>query len=373
MTTDSQQAWVTDANSGETFEIEIQSDDPWFEVVSADLGEGADRALRRGSLLALEARDDALSDTREIVGVSVVSTAFYGCYDLLAPRRIASAIEPQKYIRLRSAGGDGPFSLRPGTAIIGGRRSGFYDSEGLILSAQYIGGDPKRFEDWVYLVAADDESVANWVPLDDINIALAGPERVFAFPGRDGADPDGDIVDMLIRMGERELIDYLSASQRNLARLSPRQFELTTQSIYKNLGFDVEPMGNWNQGDGGVDFIAVSKSLTGGEIRTAVQCKVSKNKISARPMRELAGVMPRFEAQQGVVVTTSTFTEPARQERDDWFVQVELSDRMALYEKIQEIMGAWAVKPDDDDGPLIGFGLTAMTFAHADQGDCSDV
>jgi hypothetical protein len=349
-------AWLIDAMSGDSFAITVFADDPWFIVMGVVPGSAADSALRRGSLLQVDPLQ--AQDARTIIGVSVVRNVLGSHYELLAPERVESTDGPHKYVRLRASGP--PIALRPGSTIVGGRRSGFYDSEGIILSAQFVGGSRTRFEDWAYLVASDKGQFANWVPLDDINIPVAGPERVFAFPSDDGKDRQTEIVDFLIRSGERELIDYLSSHETLLKNLDGRQFEHTAQSIYRALGFDVEPMGNWNQADGGVDFIAVSKRIDDVEIRTAVQCKASRNKISARPMREIAGVLPRFNAQQGIVVTTSTFTEPARAERDDWFAHIELADRLDLYDKIQQIMGGWGVDTTNDDGPLIGLTFVSL-------------
>jgi len=160
-------------------------------------------------------------------------------------------------------------------------------------------------------------------------------------------------VEFPLRSGERELIDYLSISSDTIRQLNPRQFEGAVKSIYRNLGFSVESMGRWNEQDGGVDLIAISKSPSNGEVRTAIQCKASGNTISARPLRELAGVMPRFGARLGIVVTTSSFTAPARRERDSWFMNIELADRQSLYDKVQQIMGAWGIDTTAEDGPVI--------------------
>lgn len=355
--TEEVQGWVTHPELPGSYPLRMSDHDPWF-LVLGDIDEGAERALHRGNLLTLGPSPDE-GDRRPIVGVAVVGTFLAKSYELLAPRRVTLASGKTKYVKLRALGGDSAYPLRPGSTIIGGRNSGFFDRDGVILSAEYIGGAPERFEDWVYLVASADGGTANWVPLDDINITVSGPDRVVALRESLGVtEDDRRIVDFLMRTGERELLNFLSISSDTIRNLNPRQFEETVTSIYRNLGFSVEPMGRWNEQDGGVDLIAISKSPSNAEVRTAIQCKASRNKISARPMRELAGVMPRFGTRQGVVVTTSSFTTPARNERDSWFMNIELADRASLYDKILQIMGAWVVDTTADDGPVIEFGLS---------------
>lgn len=353
------EGWITDLESRESFRVRIKSRDPYF-LIAGDMDREADKAIRRGSLLTL-GPSLTEGETRPIVGVSIAGLVIApGCYELLAPKRVEQAPAPPRYVRLRGFGDDALHPLRPGSTIVGGRKSGFFDRDGVILSAEYVGGAKEKFEDWAYLVASADGATVNWVPLDDINISLSGPERVIGFQQSVGiTQDDRGIVDFLLRSGERELLDYLSISAETIRQLTPRQFEETVKSIYRNLGFTVEPMGRWNQADGGVDFIALSKSPSNDEIRTAIQCKASRNRISARPIRELAGVMPRFEAQQGIVVTTSSFTAPAVQEQGDWFQNIELTDRDALYDKIRQIMGGWFIDTTDEDGPAIELRLGA--------------
>ena len=87
-------------------------------------------------------------------------------------------------------------------------------------------------------------------------------------------------------------------------------------------------LSSWNQADGGVDIIAIRKLDTQYPIRFAIQCKrYSKNRrVSADPIRSLAGVLDRFQAHVGVLATTTYFTRPAREEAKQHLWRINLRD-----------------------------------------------
>ena len=123
-----------------------------------------------------------------------------------------------------------------------------------------------------------------------------------------------------------------------VGKLSGEQFESVMIAIYRNLGFDVESVGRWNQADGGVDIIAITRTEASTDFRIAIQCKASKNKISAKPIRELAGVLDKFKAHQGIVATTSQFTGPARVETEGHMWKMTLQDRDAIVRRLMAIV-----------------------------------
>ncbi len=111
----------------------------------------------------------------------------------------------------------------------------------------------------------------------------------------------------------KELVQHLKANPMDLYQIHPKTFEELVAAIFKNEGFQTELIGSWNQADGGVDVIAVRKLVDGVILRTAIQCKRYKpeRRISADPIRSLAGVLDRFRAHAGVVASTSYFTKLA--------------------------------------------------------------
>lgn len=269
-------------------------------------------------------------EQRSIVGVTIDDCFAYCGLRIIAPKQISKP-NPDKQFYVR----DG-IQLRPGTTIIGGRDTGFYDDYGFIIGAKHVGGDPQKFEDWAYYVVANsnfDELAAQWILLENIGFPTAGPSSVVDIP-----DSQSDTISSLIDAGEKELISYFVAHPNDLDFITPQQFEQLMAAIYKNLGFISEPIGAWNQADGGVDIIAVSKTDAATEYRLAIQCKATKNKIAARPIRELAGVLDSFRAHQGVVATTSRFTAEAKKEAEGSLWKVTLQDRDSIYRRMLAVM-----------------------------------
>lgn len=131
---------------------------------------------------------------------------------------------------------------------------------------------------------------------------------------------NSDSPDLVIAVSDctRELIQHLKAYPNDLYQIPPKTFEEIIATIFRNEGFETELIGSWNQADGGVDVIAVRKVVDGIALRTAIQCKRYKpeRRISADPIRSLAGVLDRFHAHVGVVATTSYFTESAQEETE---------------------------------------------------------
>lgn len=174
---------------------------------------------------------------------------------------------------------------------------------------------------------------AQWILLDNITSPVIGPSSILTLD-----TPANYEIDRLIEAGESEFFGYLTSNPKAIDSLNGKQFESLVVSIYRNLGFDTEPVGRWNQADGGVDIIAVSKTEASIDFRLAIQCKASKNMISAKPLRELAGVLDNFKVNKGLVVTTSKFTGPARREAEGHLWRIELQDRDDVIRKLLKIM-----------------------------------
>ncbi len=159
-----------------------------------------------------------------------------------------------------------------------------------------------------------------------------------------GATHGGAISVASLREAERELIAYFARHPSDLRGIHPGVFEDLVLAVYRNHGFDVHKLGAWNQADGGVDIIAVQRVADLTELRLAIQCKRSLNAISARPIRELNGVLDRFHAHRGVLCTTSWFTPPAIWETSRYFWRISLEDHHALVDKLRRLAtSAWAM------------------------------
>lgn len=307
-------------------------EDPCFYITVQTEEEYHALSINHGDTIRRETPNGATED-RRVIGVTVESSFIAVVIRILAPVQVSTPKPNADFIKM-----DG-VELRAGTIIIGGRDSGFYDAEGVIVEAKHIGGNPEKFEDWAYYVIGKsnyEQDASQWLLLNNIGLVDAGPSSLFNFEF-----PKNSKIDDLLRDGEQELLAYLVSHPDAIGTLTGKQFEAVMESIYRNLGFDVESVGQWNQADGGVDLIAISRTEASTDFRIAIQCKASKNKITAKPIRELAGVLEKFKAHQGIVATTSRFTGPARKETEGHMWRLALQDRDTILRRLMTI-----VRPD---------------------------
>lgn len=134
-----------------------------------------------------------------------------------------------------------------------------------------------------------------------------------------------------------EFIARLSQNPVDLYRLSPGDFEELIAELYVIDGYKIELLGSWNQADGGVDILAVKYDIGAHQLRMAIQCKryAPSNLVSAAPVRALAGVLDRFHAHAGAIVTTSNFTKPAQKEASSFFWKVDLINFQSTVEMLE--------------------------------------
>lgn len=178
--------------------------------------------IKKGDKILLNKGADS-AETRVIVAITVVRHMLGWYYEFLAPRRIASTNQRVGYISHQAIESENYVLLRPGTEIIGGHKSGFNGNNGLILAAEFVGGDPELFEDWAYLVAPVDtlrfwSSGINWITLGDIFAPIEGPERIINLREffAEAGIPNGASIEALIKDAEIELINYLSLSPEKI-------------------------------------------------------------------------------------------------------------------------------------------------------------
>lgn len=98
----------------------------------------------------------------------------------------------------------------------------------------------------------------------------------------------------------------------NLIRLDPFEFESLIAQLLKAMGLAVEQ--TKKTGDGGIDVLAYSSQpIVGGHY--VVQCKryAVNNKVDVSTIRDLFGVVTSERASKGVMITTSGFTQQAKE------------------------------------------------------------
>lgn len=135
----------------------------------------------------------------------------------------------------------------------------------------------------------------------------------------------------VMRRCTEQIVHAVQDDPKLIYQIHPAAFEDLVAQIFENEGFTVEFNKAWNQADGGVDIIAVRlDDLV--PIRVAIQCKrySQEHRVTAEPVRALAGVLDIYKAHKGVLATTGYFTKPAIEEARNYLWHVDLHD----YKKI---------------------------------------
>lgn len=123
----------------------------------------------------------------------------------------------------------------------------------------------------------------------------------------------------------------------DLRDISPADFELFSLRVLLNEGYEAKIVTACNAADGGVDILAFRGRLNGVTTKFAVQCKRYRGKVSAEPIRSLAGVLDKTQAHQGILMTTGTFTKPAIAEHMKSYWKITLRDHQNLITSLAEL------------------------------------
>jgi hypothetical protein len=109
-------------------------------------------------------------------------------------------------------------------------------------------------------------------------------------------------------LGLGELTQYLAHHRTDVFDLTPRRFELLVATIFQNLGFETRV--TKQSRDGGYDLVLVEAS-NGKQV--IVECKryAANGSVGVGFVRSLLGVQLLNDVDRGVLVTTSSFSQPA--------------------------------------------------------------
>jgi hypothetical protein len=115
---------------------------------------------------------------------------------------------------------------------------------------------------------------------------------------------------LLISPVSDALLAILAKTPRLLYEVSSRKFEEIIAELFSNEGFEVELTRATR--DNGVDIIAVSRRMNITQ-KLVVECKryAADNRVGIGVVQRLLGVKTQFNANQAVVVTTSSFSRDA--------------------------------------------------------------
>lgn len=122
-----------------------------------------------------------------------------------------------------------------------------------------------------------------------------------------------------------EIKKYLAANPERLRDLTPRSFEVLIASVLQDLGFDVQLTQATR--DGGVDIYAYVKNEVTSFL-TLVECKRfgADRPVGIEIVQRLFGIQQARRAAKALIVTTSYFSAPAKEECRQYYPQMELKD-----------------------------------------------
>lgn len=125
-----------------------------------------------------------------------------------------------------------------------------------------------------------------------------------------------------------ELIDRLK-------KVSPARFEEIVVELLLKMGYGgSDPNAGLvvgGRGDGGIDGI-IKEDILGLDLIYIQAKKWTKNKVGPSSIRDFSGALNKNSANKGVFLTTSTFTEAAKEEAEDSNKKVILIDGQELVE-----------------------------------------
>ncbi len=126
-----------------------------------------------------------------------------------------------------------------------------------------------------------------------------------------------------------ELIAYLAKHPEKMQDLAPRKFEELVAAIFRAKGYRIELTPATR--DGGFDMRAFHRNDVG-VFLTLIECKRygPNQPVSVSVVRGLYGVTVNENATTGLIVTTSSFTRPAKSFQDQNKYRIQLADQVDL-------------------------------------------
>ena len=118
---------------------------------------------------------------------------------------------------------------------------------------------------------------------------------------------------------QASLLDLLRRNPLLLAEISHRQFEELLFELLRAQGFEVHLTARTR--DGGCDLIAVTRDCLGITTKYIVEAKHygRSKKVGVGAVRQLSAVRQKLEAHHGLLVTSSYFTKPAKEENESYY------------------------------------------------------
>lgn len=137
-----------------------------------------------------------------------------------------------------------------------------------------------------------------------------------------------------VEIVNKSLIDKVAKNPDILYSIQPREFEEMVCELFERKGYKVKLTKQTH--DGGKDIIILNDSMLGDLIFYAECKRFSKNRpVDVSLVRELYGVVEADRATAGIMVTTSYYSEKAKEYRNKIKTRMQLIDYVELLREIQ--------------------------------------
>lgn len=163
-------------------------------------------------------------------------------------------------------------------------------------------------------------------------------------------------------MKTEDLLSEIKQSPDQLSEIPPHEFEALVAELLAGFGWEVNLTPSTH--DGGYDILGIMKDASGLESTWVVECKKYHpgRKVGVEVARSLLGVKTGLGASNGLLVTTSTFTQGARQVAKE--NDIHLVDRDRLLAWIE------SYSPSPEQTPYIeqrSFHSCFISYSHKDE------
>jgi len=144
---------------------------------------------------------------------------------------------------------------------------------------------------------------------------------------------DDDIVDV-----ENNEDEWRSLLLKQLKQFSPKKFESFSRLLISKMGVKMDSkLGKVMSGDHGIDGFGYFESDDFRTSRVAIQAKCyTSGAVSEPEIDKFKGVMDGFSAEYGIFITTTYFTQPAKQKALKGNRSVTLIDGQRITELVEE-------------------------------------
>lgn len=161
-------------------------------------------------------------------------------------------------------------------------------------------------------------------------------------------------------MKTQELLSAIKRSPDKLTEITPQEFQALVAELLAGFGWEVNLTPSTH--DGGYDILGIVRDVSGLESTWVVECKKYHldRKVGVQVARSLLGVKMMLGASNGLLVTTSSFTQAARETAKD----IQLVDRDQLLAWVESYSPSPEEKPYTEQR---SFYSCFISYSHKDE------